>query len=143
MIRSERGANLVEMALVSTFLLLLVAGVVDIGRAFNNYIIITNSAREGARQGSRLPCNGANQALFRLAIVDAAIQEAAGSGVDLVGGNIAIDPDPVGDGCPAAGSPIDVTVEFNFATILGGILGVNEFPLRITASMLFYGNDQE
>lgn len=142
MLRDERGANLVEMALVSMVLLLLVAGVVDIGRAFNNYIIITNAAREGARQGSRLPCNGLNQALYQLAITDATVQEAAGSGVALAGSNVAIVPDPVVDGCAAAGSPIEVIVDYDFTTILGGILGVAEFPMRISATMLFYGDDQ-
>lgn len=136
--RSERGANLVEMALISKVLLLFMAGTVDIGRAFNNYIIITNAAREGAR----LPCSGANRTLYRLAIVNAAIQEAAGSGLTLTGANVAITPDPVGAGCAAAGAPIDVTISTDFATIMGGILGFNTFPLRISASMLFYGNDQ-
>ena len=143
MMRNERGANLVEMALISTILLLLVAGVIDIGRAFNNYIIITNAAREGVRQGSRLPCSAANKALYRVAIVDATLAEAAGSGITLAAGNLSIAPDPVSTGCAGAGNPLDVTVEYTFTTILGGILGVSEFPLRNSASMLFYGNDQE
>ena len=143
MMRNERGANLVEMALISTFLLLLAAGVIDIGRAFNNYIIITNAAREGARQGSRLPCSAANQALYRVAIVDATLEEADGSGITLEDGNVSIVPDPVDDGCAAAGDPLDVTVEYTFTTLMGGILGLSDFPLRNSASMLFYGNDQE
>ena len=51
----ERGANLVEFALVLFVLALLMMGVVDFGRAFYSYITITNAAREGARRASRLP----------------------------------------------------------------------------------------
>jgi Flp pilus assembly protein TadG len=47
--RDERGATLVEFALVSTMLLLLVMGIIEFGRVLNTYIIVTNGAREGAR----------------------------------------------------------------------------------------------
>jgi Flp pilus assembly protein TadG len=54
MLRSERGQNLVELALVMFFVLVpLLAGVADLGRAFYSYIAITNGAREGARYGAR------------------------------------------------------------------------------------------
>ena len=56
MLRSERGQNLVELALVLPLLILLLAGIADVGRAFFSYIQLTNAAREGARAASRLPC---------------------------------------------------------------------------------------
>ena len=145
-VRCEEGANLVEMAFVSIFLLLLVAGVADLGRAFNNYIIITNAAREGARFASRMPCNAASAAGLKSAIEAAVIREAVDSGIDLADGTlttIAISPDPVDDGCPANGTPVDVTVSYDFATILGGVLGRAEIPLSSGTTMLFFGNDQE
>ena len=52
--RSERGANLVEFAIVLPLLVLILAGLADLGRAFYNYMVITNAAREGAR-GRRAP----------------------------------------------------------------------------------------
>ncbi len=59
--RGERGANLVEFAIVTIFILLpLFAGIVDLGRAFYGYIVITNAAREAARYGTRLPLETAN-----------------------------------------------------------------------------------
>jgi Flp pilus assembly protein TadG len=53
MVRSERGQSLVELALVLPLLILLLSGMVDLGRAFYGYISITNGAREGARYGAR------------------------------------------------------------------------------------------
>ena len=46
---SQRGANVLEAALVIPILLIMVFGIVDFGRAFNVYQIITDAAREGAR----------------------------------------------------------------------------------------------
>jgi hypothetical protein len=48
-IRSARGAELVEFALVFPLLLLVVLGIVDFGVLFQRLEVITNAAREGAR----------------------------------------------------------------------------------------------
>ena len=48
----ESGAAAVEMALVLPILLLILGGIVDLGRAFYGQIIISNAAREGARMVS-------------------------------------------------------------------------------------------
>ena len=53
--QGQRGANLVEFAVVVPLLLLLLAGIVDLGRAFYGYIVISNATREAARYGTRLP----------------------------------------------------------------------------------------
>jgi Flp pilus assembly protein TadG len=45
----ERGASAVEFALVLPLLLLVIAGIVDFGRALFTQVILTNAAREGAR----------------------------------------------------------------------------------------------
>ena len=45
----ERGAVLIEFALVLPLLLLLLAGMFDVGFAFQRYQAVTNAAREGAR----------------------------------------------------------------------------------------------
>jgi Flp pilus assembly protein TadG len=123
----ERGANLVEMALVVPLLLLLLAGVLDIGRAFNNYIIITNASREGARWAARFPAD-------QFGIEQATIDEAANSGVALTSGNIAI------TGLNGtAGNPIRVTVTYQFQTIMGGVLGVGNLTLRNMTEMVVFG----
>ena len=46
---SEKGAELVEFALVFPMLLLVVMGIIDWGLVFSRYEVLFNAAREGAR----------------------------------------------------------------------------------------------
>jgi Flp pilus assembly protein TadG len=50
-VRSERGAELIELAMVTPILLLVIGGIVDFGFLFRSWQVITNAAREGARVG--------------------------------------------------------------------------------------------
>ena len=144
MLRSERGQGLVELALVLPLLILLLAGTVDLGRAFFSYIVITNAAQEGARAGSRLPCytgDMVQRQAMKTRITNAAVAEAANSGVILGAGNITIIPDPVLTGCPTAHGPLRVRVDLTFNTILGAGIGRTTINLRNWAEMLWFGND--
>lgn len=47
----ERGAELIELAIVLPILLVVFAAIVDFGFLFQRYEVITNAAREGARIG--------------------------------------------------------------------------------------------
>ena len=47
--RSERGATIVEAAFVMTILFMFIIGVLEFGRAYNEYQVLTNAAREAAR----------------------------------------------------------------------------------------------
>ena len=47
--KCERGAELVEFALVFPTLLLVMLGIMDFGFMFQRYEVLTNAAREGAR----------------------------------------------------------------------------------------------
>jgi Flp pilus assembly protein TadG len=47
--RSERGAELIEMAVALPLLLLVVMGIVDFAFMFQRYLVLTNAAMEGAR----------------------------------------------------------------------------------------------
>jgi Flp pilus assembly pilin Flp len=47
--RDERGAELVEFALVLPLMLLTMLGILDFGLLFQRYHVVTNAAREGAR----------------------------------------------------------------------------------------------
>ena len=125
----ERGQSLVEMALVLPLLLLLLAVAVDASRAFRVFVIVTNAAREGARTASRFPDNAA---LIEAAVVG----EAPQSGVALDASNIAIE--GLG-GQP--GHAIRVTVTYDVATIIGGVLGVPSIALRSSTSMVVFGMD--
>ena len=45
----KRGQEMVEFAFVFIVLVLFIFGAVDLGRVFYTVIVVTNSAREGAR----------------------------------------------------------------------------------------------
>jgi Flp pilus assembly protein TadG len=47
--RSERGAELIEFALIVPLLLFIIMGLVDFGFMFQRFEVVTNAAREGAR----------------------------------------------------------------------------------------------
>jgi Flp pilus assembly pilin Flp len=140
--REERGASMVEMAMATLLLLLLLAGVADMGRAFHDYIIITNAAREGARYGSMVP-HLADR--IRLAAKD----EAAGSGIFLEDYNILIVPEPPPGALPGdpsvaqPGEPIWVGVEYHYKTMMVGVLGFDEFTLHGATQMVVMGQGQE
>ena len=127
--RDERGQGLVEMALIVPVLLLMVAGLVDFGRAFRGYIVVTNAAREGARYASLFPH-------YEAGIVSATIQAAADVGESLDESNVAID----GLGA-SAGETIRVTVTYQLSTILGSIIGASELTISSSTAMVVFGPD--
>ena len=53
--RPEKGQSMVELALTITMLMILLAGVVDLGRAFFTYMAMRDAAQEGAAYGSINP----------------------------------------------------------------------------------------
>jgi hypothetical protein len=128
----ERGSGLLEMAVVIPLLLLLLVGVVDFGRAFHYQIVITNAAREGARYGSHFPH-------LATGIRDTAKQEAVGSAVVLDDTDILITPEPPAEASP--GESIWVGVEYNYDTIMGGFVGMENLTLRSAAVMVVFGQN--
>jgi Flp pilus assembly protein TadG len=57
-VRSERGAELIEFALTLPLLLLLVLGIIEFGFLFQEYEVVTNATREGARIAALMPSAG-------------------------------------------------------------------------------------
>ena len=55
MMRARRGSILVEGALVIPLMLLLLFGVMEVGRAFMGFNLLTHAVREGARLAVVLP----------------------------------------------------------------------------------------
>jgi Flp pilus assembly protein TadG len=49
--RDTKGVAMVEFAIIVTVLLLIVAGIMDLGHAFYMQQVVTNASREGARFG--------------------------------------------------------------------------------------------
>jgi Flp pilus assembly protein TadG len=53
--RSESGQSIVEFAVSATFILMLLVGIADFGRALFTYIALRDAAQEGAVYGSICP----------------------------------------------------------------------------------------
>ncbi len=119
----ERGANLVEAALVIPLLLILMATVVDFGRVYFAYITIIDAAREGARYGAGTYGNVRHYDDVS-GIVARVRAEAASNNVDLTSASITV-PDQ-----GPSGYPVRVTVVMNYPLIMGGVVGQPSFTLR-------------
>jgi len=131
--RGERGANLVEMALVLPLLLMLLMGVVDVGRAFYSYVTLTNAVREGARFASRFPYDG-NDGIIEGLVVERVRQE---PGLyDIPAEAIEVTTDGLGD---PKGSPITVTGSLAFDTFVGGMFAMDPLTITTSATMRIFG----
>jgi Flp pilus assembly protein TadG len=137
----ERGANILEMAFIAMFLFTFTAGIVDLGGAFQHYIVVINASREGARTYARLPCVSGNRAILRTAIVNSAVGEAARSGVTLLAKNVVMTPDPAST-CPANGQQVTVTVKDDFTTLMGPFWNETTFTIVADTDMMFFGTDE-
>lgn len=120
----ERGSNLVEAAFVLPVLLLLLAGVADLGRAFHDYIVLTAAAREGAYFAAYFP----DQITL---IQDRVLQATNDAGVPVVRNNITV-AQTVGVGGERS---VRVSVANRVELILGGILGLDALTIRSYAEM--------
>ena len=127
--RHNKGGSMVELALLLPLLVLILAGVVDLGRAFHDYIVITNASREGARYASHFPND-------LTGIRDTANDEAVSTGVAIDTNQVSVDVlnAPSGD-------PITVTVHYGFHTILARIVGVPTIMLTSRTQMVVFGYD--
>ncbi len=48
-LRDERGANLIEFGLVFPLLLMITLGIMQVGIVYNNWVMLTDGVRAGAR----------------------------------------------------------------------------------------------
>lgn len=123
----ENGQSLVEFAISLVILLVMLAGLVDTGRALFTYLALRESAEEGALFGSIDPTN------------NAAIQSRALNSSDLIrglNGNVTVQVIVTGTAC--TGNAIAVTVTYaNFPItmpFLGAIIGSQTIPMSASAT---------
>lgn len=123
--QAVRGQELVEFALLLPVVILILFGVLDLGRAFFAAISIANAAREGARYGIKTLDESAGT-VDSAGITNFTINEAAGVDIFLTDANIRIScpPSSVATGC-ARFHPLRVEVEFLFQLILGELPFIN------------------
>jgi Flp pilus assembly protein TadG len=116
----ESGQNLVEFSMVMVMLLMVVFGVLDLGRAFFSVITISNAAREGARYLTNHPDDNL---LSFSGTKTAVAEEAQGSIFNIEAGDIQVECDDYDntEGCDR-GSAVRVTVNYQFNPIMGWII---------------------
>lgn len=109
----EEGQSLVEFAITVPLLLMLLLGIVDFGRAWNVYQVLTDAGREGTRVA--VVDNGSTQAQIRTVIKNAA----ARAGIELTDADITIN-----EGA-GRGDPTTVTVQYaHRLRFVGWVLGL-------------------
>ena len=110
---SERGAAIIETALVMPLLLFLGVGIVEFGRAYETSQVLTNAAREGARVAV-LPNQAADA-------VDARVRQYLSVGGLVSDASVDVSVTPVsvatGSTSTAPGSQVTVTYPFTFMVL--------------------------
>ncbi len=131
----QKGQDLVEFALVLPILLLIMFGVLDLGRLFHAAITITNAARVGARFGTRN--KEATDGEIRAATRDEAFE----SGIDLSTAPIDIDYLdilPLGLGNQDGNDDtIQVKITYDFPLIIDYILSLTNIQIVRQAEIRF------
>ncbi len=117
-----RGQSLVEFALAATVLLILLTGVLDLGRMYMAWVAIQDAAGEGALYAAMNPrciraangpdCQTPNNAYDRTLI---AIRSTPGTPLDPDRVTVVITPDDPGQIC--FGTPITVSTRYSFTMI--------------------------
>ncbi len=115
---TERGQALVEFTMVLPILLILLFALVDFGRAFYTWMLVTNAAREGARIAAvQAPQNEVQARIY-------------GSFCNNYPSDCSLDPDPLTinwaganiQGPRGSAAVIQLEYDFQFVTPLGAIL---------------------
>jgi Flp pilus assembly protein TadG len=128
----NQGQNLLEFALVLPLLIIVLFGVLDLGRVFFASISLTNAVREGARYLTLNPDDVVNDYSPFWKSKSAVIDEAAYSGITIGEGQVTVScSNADGDDYCDSGSPATVEVSYDFDLVLGWIL---PSPITVTRS---------
>jgi Flp pilus assembly protein TadG len=125
-LRKEKGQSLLELALILPVLLIILAGVLDLGRLYYAYVAVTDAAAEGAAYAALHPEEDKRDEVYKR------VQEASQ-------GLVQIDPSLVEVDCPAvaSGAPITVTVSYSFTVatpVINAIVPNGVLRLRAVAN---------
>lgn len=121
----QRGAVVVEFALVCLMLLVLLAGTTEFGRAWFTVHMLSSAAREGARVGALMGGGADREAAIRARIRE--VLEPAG----FEGYEVTVQ---AGSGW---GRPLRVEIETNFESVASRLVPGLDRPLRLKGSAVF------
>lgn len=120
----HRGQSLTEMALMLPIVMMLLAGVLDLGRAYYTFLALRDAAAEGAAYGSLDPASTTE-------IIARAKGESPGGFIDWSGATVTVNH----DGTPCRGEAISVTIQTDYHLLtpfIGSIVGSQTLPLSAT-----------
>lgn len=103
----RRGAAMVEFAVVAPVFLILITGIIELGRAIVVQQLLTNASREGARIG------GYDSTTSTSTVATAVNSYLTNVGIS--GATTTVSPDP--PSLASNGQPVTVTVSIPFATV--------------------------
>jgi Flp pilus assembly protein TadG len=124
------GQSLVETAIVLPILLLFLAAVVDFGRAFDAYIVLTNAAREGARYTVNRDPPPLTPEIVQIVVDDVV---GSGTNISAMGGFTVTNVSVISNTDAAT-----VTVWYDFNLLFGGLIGLPTVRLNRQAVMPFF-----
>jgi len=120
--RKNKGQSLVETALMLPVILLLLTGIIDFGLLFNNYLIVSNASREGARAA----VTGSTDAQ-----IDTVVDNAA---VSLDPANLTVTITPNETEGRNTGDAVTVTVQYKYSMITPIIAAIVPGPINLNTS---------
>jgi Flp pilus assembly protein TadG len=126
-ITHEHGQSMVEFAFSAVFILLLLVGVVDMGRAFFAYMTLRDAAQEGALYGSTYPSD--------MEGIKNRVRGTAKFPIDLSDPvNVTVaEPEIIGSACAGHSIKVQVTHTFTITMpFLGAVIGSQTFPITAT-----------
>jgi Flp pilus assembly protein TadG len=143
--RHQRGQSLVEMTVGFVVLIVLLSGLLDLGRLYFIYVALEDGAGEAALYLSINPncptdngnptdgvCDAPNNAFARA-------QAAGGAFVDWTAATITVTPNN-----PAFGNEVLVTIQYNYelvTPVIPQIAGANPLPITARASQIVISKD--
>lgn len=120
--RKNKGQSLVETALMLPVVLLLLTGIIDFGMMFNNYLIVSNASREGARAAAI----GSTDVQ-----IDNVVDNAA---VSLDSSNLTVTIDPTQAEGRKSGDTVTVTVRYRHSMMTPIIAAIFPGPVDLDSS---------
>jgi Flp pilus assembly protein TadG len=120
--RSEKGQSLVEMAIGTVLVMVLLAGTLDLGRLYFTYLSMQSAAAEGAAYGSVEPLDFSG--------IEARVRGESPAGL-ISWSSATVTPAILGAACSGGGIRVDVELDFTILTpFLGTVVGRQTVPLR-------------
>lgn len=130
-VKSQRGASMVEFALVLPLLILLVFGIIEFGLALYDKAVLTNASREGARKGIVAQVPRVQNTEIKTVVKNYCQNYLITFGTDTIkDSNIAISPDEPRN--VPFGTDLTVTVYYSYDFLVLKIFG----PINFTAVTL-------